>query len=72
MKVEEFLKEWKKENNTDEAVYSDYHIDAIEAYAKFILGEALSHQTNVSGKDENVRRVVDSTHIETLIEELEL
>jgi len=34
MKAEEFLKKWRKENNTEEAVYSSYHIDAIEAYHK--------------------------------------
>ena len=31
--VEEFLIKWRKENNTELAVYSSYHIDAMEAYA---------------------------------------
>lgn len=35
MNAEQFLKDWKKENNTDDAVYSSYHIDAMEAYAKY-------------------------------------
>lgn len=34
MDIEEFLEKWKAENNTAKAVYSHYHIDAMEAYAK--------------------------------------
>lgn len=41
--VEEFLKEWRKENNTDLAVYSSYHIDAMEAYLKSRV-EAISDE----------------------------
>ena len=32
--VEEFIKKWCKENNTEEAVYSSYHLDAMLEFAK--------------------------------------
>ena len=34
MNQEEFIEQWRKENNTEGAVYSHYHYDAMEAYAK--------------------------------------
>ena len=34
-KLDKFLKQWKKENNTNDAVYSSYHIDAMEGYAEY-------------------------------------
>jgi hypothetical protein len=32
--LDEFLKKWIKENNTEQAVYSSYHYDAMIAFAK--------------------------------------
>lgn len=40
--LDEFLKTWKKENNTEEAVYSAYHYDAMIAFAKYY------HQSKVN------------------------
>ena len=41
MSVDEFLIKWKEENNTVDAVYSSYHIDAMEAYAKHCCAEQI-------------------------------
>ena len=46
--LDEFLKKWRKENNTKYAVYSSYHYDAIEAYAKHY------HKTQLEKKMPNV------------------
>ena len=32
--LEDFIKEWRKENNTEDAVYSSYHYDAMIAFAE--------------------------------------
>ena len=34
MDIDEFVKDWREKNNTEDAVYSSYHYDAMEAYAK--------------------------------------
>jgi len=31
--LDKFIEQWRKENNTEYAVYSSYHYDAMEAYA---------------------------------------
>jgi hypothetical protein len=33
--VDKFIKKWRKENNTKEAVYSSYHYDAMIAFAEY-------------------------------------
>ena len=32
--LDKFIEQWRKETNTEGAVYSHYHYDAMEAYAK--------------------------------------
>ena len=32
--VDDFVKQWRKENNTEEAVYAAYHYDAMVAFAE--------------------------------------
>ena len=51
MTAEEFLIKWRKENNTPLAIYSSYHIDAMEAYHKAKV-EAIS--------DEEIKDYADS------------
>ena len=45
--ADEFLIDWRIENNTDLAVYSSYHIDAMEAYADYRLRK-MSEQTKTN------------------------
>lgn len=33
--VDDFVKEWRVENNTEDAVYSAYHYDAMIAFAEY-------------------------------------
>ena len=39
MDIDKFVQDWRKQNNTEDAVYSSYHYDAMEAYAKDVLEE---------------------------------
>ena len=32
--LEEFIEDWRLENNTKDAIYSSYHYDAMTAFAK--------------------------------------
>ena len=33
--VDDFVKQWRKENNTEDAVYAAYHYDAMVAFAEY-------------------------------------
>lgn len=44
--VEEFLKDWRKNNNTEDAVYASYHIDAMEAYAENLCNQRIDKALN--------------------------
>ena len=33
--VDDFVKEWREKNNTEDAVYSHYHYDAMVAFAEY-------------------------------------
>ena len=33
--VDDFVKEWREKNNTEDAVYSAYHYDAMIAFAEY-------------------------------------
>jgi ABC-type branched-subunit amino acid transport system substrate-binding protein len=33
--VDDFVKEWRVKNNTEDAVYSAYHYDAMVAFAEY-------------------------------------
>ena len=33
--VDDFVKEWREKNNTEDAVYSAYHYDAMVAFAEY-------------------------------------
>lgn len=54
MTADEFLIKWRKENNTPLAVYSSYHIDAMEAYHKHKV-ESISDKDIEHGCRENSR-----------------
>tara|TARA_R110000822_G_scaffold79597_1_gene190265 strand:+ start:25 stop:270 length:246 start_codon:yes stop_codon:yes gene_type:complete len=41
--IEQFLKEHKENNNTEDAVYSSYHYDAMEQYANERVIEELEN-----------------------------
>ena len=48
--VDDFLKKWRKDNNTEEAIYSSYHYDAMIAFAEHY------HQSKVNSEVKEICR----------------
>lgn len=67
MTAEEFIEEWRKENTTNKAVFSSYHIDCMEQYAnERVKSELNSLGYFIQGADEDMI----SDRIERIIKEL--
>jgi len=47
MNIDQFIKEHREEYNTEDAVYSSYHYDAMEAYAKLEVIKELERMSDI-------------------------
>ena len=45
--LDDFIKEWRKENNTEDAVYSAYHYDAMIAFAKLYAQQQVKNTVDL-------------------------
>ena len=50
MDIDKFVQDWRKQNNTEDAVYSSYHYDAMEAYAREKVKEFILFYNNRQSK----------------------
>lgn len=54
MDIDKFIEYWRKQNNTEDAVYSSYHYDAMEEYAREKVKEFILFYNNRQHKHDRI------------------
>ena len=50
MELDKFMKKWKKDNNIEGAIFTSYHYDAMEEYAREKIKEFILFYNNRQSK----------------------